>query len=399
MSMKRLAAFVFAIALFSCNGNDSPEPQIVPEVLKESTVVSTRSKDELTTFIQSRGLPIPSSEIRSSVTVYKITYKTTFKGNEITASSLVALPDTDDEVAMVSFQHGTISANAEAPTFTPASSDLMSFYASMATAGFIGVVPDLIGFGASSDILHPYYLEQPTADAIIDALKAARELALTKGIDFNGRLFLAGYSQGGYATMAAHKAIESTNPEHFQLIASFPASGGYDIKGVQEFFFEQTEYDQPFYLAFVAMAYKTHMSWTQPLTDLFQEPYASRIPDLFDGLNSSDDINDELTTDIPELIQPDILANIDTDPKYDYINDAFAENSLTDWTPKTLMFMYHGDIDTTVPYQNSVEVYNKFIANGASKEIVTFTPLPFATHESGVTPYLTNFINKILILK
>lgn len=397
-SMKKSVILVLCIAFYSCS-EDSTEPQIVPEVLVESTVVTNKSRDDIEDFIKSKSLPISSSDIVSSVTVYKIVYKTKLNGNEIMASGLVSLPDTQSPVAMVSFQHGTIAANSEAPTMTPVSSDLMMFYASMAAPGFIGVAPDLIGFGASKDVLHPYYLLQPTADAVVDCLKAARELALTKGLNFNERLFLAGYSQGGYATMAAHQKIEQSKPEHFNLIASFPSSGGYDVKGVQEYFFEQTEYDQPFYLAYVALAYKTHMNWSEPLTDLFQEPYASRVPDLFDGTNTSGMINSQLTNDITELIQADILANIDTDPKYDYLTDALSENSPINFVPKAKMFMYHGDLDVTVPYQNSVDVYNHFIGLGASTDVVTFTPLPYATHPTGVTPYLVNFIRELMILK
>ena len=62
------------------------------------------------------------------------------------------------------------------------------------------------------------------------------------------------------------------------------------------------------------------------------------------------------------------------------------------------MYMYHGDIDVTVPYNNSLISYNKLIANGASKSIVTFTTIP-GTHYTGVAPYLESFIPKMLSLK
>lgn len=390
-----LIAFVFAS---SCSNED--EPKIIePVVLEESTLITSRTKQQIEDFIKSTGLPVPSSEIKTGVDIYRITYTTQLNNEPITASGLVILPQSDDPVGMLSFQHGTIAAHEEAPTEVTAGSSILNFYAAMATPGLIGVVPDLIGFGASKNVLHPYYLEKPTADAVIDNLKAARELALINGLDFNGRLFLAGYSQGGYATMAAHKSIEQNGLDDFTLIASFPSSGGYDIKGVQEFFFQQTTYDQPFFLAYVAHAYKTTLNWAQPLTDFFQQPYADAIPGLFNGTNSGSDINAQLTENISELVSPDLLQNIDTDPKYEYIVNAFEENSLTDWTPTVKMYMYHGDFDVTVPYQNSVDVYNNFIQNGASANVVTFTKLPFATHSSGVTPYLIAFINQLLILK
>jgi predicted peptidase len=98
------------------------------------------------------------------------------------------------------------------------------------------------------------------------------------------------------------------------------------------------------------------------------------------------------------LVVPYLLANIDTDTRYKYITDAFTENSLVDWIPKKPLHMYHGDVDITVPYNNSVVSYDKLIANGASKSIVTFTTVP-GTHYTGVVPYLEDFIPKMLSLK
>lgn len=396
-ALKVFSVIILCFFVVSCSENEV-EP-IVPEVYESSTLVTSKTQSEIQAFVKSRSLPIPAEEIKSGVNIYKVTYKTTLYGESILASGLVILPQTNAALAMMSFQHGTIIAHSEAPSETSPTNDIMLFYGAMAAPGFIGVVPDFIGFGASKDKLHPYYLEKPTADAVIDNLKAARELALLNGLSFNGRLFLAGYSQGGYATMAAHKSIEENGLENFSLIASFPSSGGYDIKGVQEFFFEQDTYDQPFYIAFVAISYKTYLGWSQPLTDFFQPAYATKIPGLFSGQYSSSAINGQLTTDIQALINTDLLQNINTDSRFSYINTAFAENSLTDWTPKTKLYMYHGDLDITVPYQNSVDVYNKFIQNGASKDIVTFTTLPFANHGSGITPYLIALINQLLVLK
>jgi len=396
-TLRAVALFSFSLVVVSCK-EDDVEP-IVPEVYESSSLVASKTQAEIVAFVKSRSLPIPEREIKSGVDIYKVTYKTILFNESIHASGLVILPQSNEPLAMLSFQHGTIIAHSEAPSETPPGNDILLFYAAMAAPGFVGVVPDFIGFGDSKDRLHPYYLEKPTADAVIDNLKAARELALLNDLNFTGRLFLAGYSQGGYATMAAHKSIEQNGLENFDLVASFPSSGGYDIKGVQEFFFKQTTYSQPFYIAFVATAYKTYLGWSQPLTDFFQPTYATKIPGLFNGLYSSAEINSSLTTDIPSLINPELLSSINSASKFKYINDAFIDNSLTDWIPTKKVFMYHGDLDITVPYQNSVDSYNQFIKNGASKDVVRFKTLPFATHTSGVTPYLIELINELLVLK
>ena len=365
--------------------------------LLSSQNILTRTAAEIRGLLTGTTLSaLPTAD----VILYKITYKTSYKDQEIIASGLVALPKTTQGVPMVSFQHGTIAAHAEAPSVLPVTSQELIVYTGLASIGFIAVVPDFIGFGSSSAFLHPYYVEDVTASAVIDMLKAAKELAAEQNINFNGKLFLAGYSQGGYATMATHKSIEQNGLPGFNLIASFPAAGGYEVKAMQEYFFGLPTYREPFYIAYVAVAYKTHYAgWTRPLSDFFAEPYATRIPGLFDGNKNGSLINYELTNSIPDLISADLRANINTDPKYKYAVDAFHENSLVDWKPAIKMFMYHGDADVTVPYNNSVITLNKLLSNGASASVVTLTKLTGADHGSGVIPYIQNFVPKMISLK
>jgi pimeloyl-ACP methyl ester carboxylesterase len=390
-----ISIFIVSAVAFSCNEENVQSDR----VLISYENILFRSASELKTLLNAGNIKLDLSQLKYDVDIYSITYKTTYKGKEITASALVSLPEKADAVGMISFHHGTIAAHSQAPTSLPLSSGELILYSSLASPGFIAVVPDLIGFGSSKDLLHPYYVKDATASAIIDALKAAADLAKEKNVQFNKKLFLAGYSQGGYATMAAHRAIEKDGLPNFDLIASFPSSGGYDVKNMQEYFFTLTNYDQPFYLAYVARAYQNEYHWTQPLTDIFKEPYASRIPELLNGTLTSGDINAQLTTSIKDLVNDDLRTHIDTDAKYKYIVDAFKENSLTDWTPTKKMFMYHGDADTTVPYSNSVVTYNKLIANGASANNVTLTALPGKDHGTGVIPYIEKFIPKLLELK
>ena len=388
-------ALVFILTFSSCSDDDAPKRKSLVDAL----LLQTRSASELQSFMAISPVSIDVDILKYDVSIYRVTYKTTYKDEEIHASALVVLPKTSDKVGMLSFQHGTIAAYADAPTDQSPSSASFILFEAIGSSGLIGVIPDFIGFGDSKDIFHPYYVEEPTAIGVIDALKAARELASEKSVKFNENLFLAGYSQGGYATMATHKYIEENGLSNFNLVASFPSSGGYDVKEMQEYFFSQTTYHEPFYLAYVALAYQSHYEWTNTLNQFFNEPYASRIPTLFNGTNGGSDINGQLTTSVNALVKSDVIANIDTKPDYAFLVNAFNENSLIDWTPTIPMYMYHGDADITVPYQNSISVYDHFIANGASPNVVTFTTLPGADHGSGVYPYLEHLIEKVTELK
>lgn len=392
----------FCLLLFMCIAPSCTDEDTGPKriVLIDSKLLLNRTAHELRTYLAASTIDIDENLLQYDVDVYKVSYKTTYKGSDVTASGIVVLPRTEDEVPMISFQHGTIVSQNAAPTGLPLNSNELILYAALSSTGFIGVMPDYIGFGDSKLFFHPYYVEDATAQPVIDNLKAASEWAAEKDVKFNQRLFLAGYSQGGYVTMATHKEIEANPVSGFNLIASFPAAGGYDVKGMQEYFFEQETYQQPYYIGYVALSYKSFYSWNEnTITQFFKEPYGSRMSSLFNGTNGSGEINAQLTNTIPDLIQEDLLLNIDNDSQYDFLVDAFNENSLLDWTPTIKMFMYHGDADITVPYQNSVDTYNYFISQGASPNTISLRTIEGADHATGVVPYLEDFIDKLLVLK
>lgn len=395
----RLALYsllILAFVITSCQNDDDGRPSVSYSNLKEANLFLTRTAGELQTFVTASGIDIPTDRLTYDVEIYKVTYDTEYKGQTITASGLVILPVTEERVGMISFQHGTIASHAEAPSASGLQSTSLILYAAMASPGFITVVPDFIGFGASKELLHPYYVKEATASAVVDNLKAAHQLAAEQELSFNTDLFLAGYSQGGYATMATHQWLEQNELEGFDLKASFPSSGGYDVKGMQEYFFGLDTYDNPFFLAYVALAYQTHYEWTEPLSNFFNEPYAGEIPSLFDGTNNGSEINDQLSYTITELVQADLLENIDTSPEYAYLVDGFNENGLVDWTPTVKTYMFHGTADVTVPYQNSVDTYNQLIANGTPSSVLTLTPLEGFTHYTGVVPYVEAFVPLLL---
>jgi pimeloyl-ACP methyl ester carboxylesterase len=389
--------FFFAITFFftlACSEKEDPSPETDDGNLVEAVVTASRTAAQLQFFIQLSGRDIDPGLFIYDVDIYEVVYKTSYHGTEINASGLVLLPKTNTAVPMVSFQHGTIVQQAQAPTaLSTTSPDLIS-YSALASMGFVTVVPDFIGFGESQELFHPYYVEEPTAEAVVDMLEAATVLAETKQIDFNGKLFLAGYSQGGYATLAAHKSIENNPSQDFDLIASFPGAGGYDITSMQKYFFGLETYPDPYYLAYVGMSYQSYYG-EEVLPDFFRDPYAGKIPSLFDGVKSPADIDNQLTPVIKDLVTAEILSGIDTDPSFQFLREKFEENSLVDWRPVAPVFMYHGDADITVPFENSQITYETLISNGASPQDLRLIRFAGKGHETAVEPYIVDVIKKL----
>ena len=332
--------------------------------------------------------------------IWEITYETLYKESNIVASGMAYIPLGDgEEFSYLTFAHGTIAANNEAPSEL-SMVDIQTFlFAAMASTGLITVVPDLIGFGSSKEIMHPYYVEETSALAVIDGLRAVRELLKQEEINSDEELYLSGYSGGGYVTMATHKYIEDYDLEYFDLKASFPAAGGYDMKGVRDFFFDQEVYETPYFMAYIAESYRTYYDIDTSLAQqIFNEPYAQRIINIFDGLSDGSQINSQLNDTVAVLIAPGFLSEPDNE-KYSEISQLFEQNSLLSWIPEIPMYLFHGDADITVPYQNTIDTYDAFLASGTSSEIITLTTFEGADHYTGFVPYLESFMNTIMKLE
>ena len=380
------------LLLFSCNNQD----ELTRAYIDTYTKLFSISKENILEIVQNSEYGNLNEYLQYDISLYTITYNTTYKGQNIKASGLVAFPDTDQGMPILNFNHGTTSLHADAPT-----EDLIqySFFSNAASAGYIFVIPDYLGFGVSDNIVHPYYRSDITGQTIVDMIRAAKELAAIEGYNFNGDVFLSGYSEGGFATMSAHYNIEKNNYPGLNLVASAPASGGYDITGMLDYFISKETYHVPYYIAYVAMGYKTSYDWSLPLSSIFNEPYASIIPEYFNGKYSGYEINSVLSDDMSELLTSNFINNIYTDADLKIIVDAFEENSLDQWIPKNKMIMYHGTDDITVPYQNSVDTYNSFISLGADKNIVEFIDLVGENHSSGSLPYVVSLFDEFEKLK
>jgi pimeloyl-ACP methyl ester carboxylesterase len=106
------------------------------------------------------------------------------------------------------------------------------------------------------------------------------------------------------------------------------------------------------------------------LSTFFNSPYAEKIPSLFDGSKTTDEINAGLTTDLTKLFKQDFIDSFENGTETTLTN-AFKENGLIDWAPAVPVKLFHGDADQFVPYQNSVDAYNYFKSHGADVELIT----------------------------
>lgn len=383
-----LLVFFTVFVLNSCD-NKEPDPvKPVNEYLISADVVSTITGEQaVTNFtkLSPESAPGISLLIRSDVEVRKVLYKTTFQNQKIIASGLVCLPKTAGNYPILSFQNGTNTLHSMAPS-EAAGDDLYSIIESIAAMNFIVVIPDYIGFGASSQFPHPYLDAKSTTQSILDMIRATKELGNDDLVVSKPSkdLFIFGYSQGGWSTLELQKEIETNYATEFNLKASSCGAGPYSVEYLNSSILSLPEYPTPYFLAYVLNSYKAIGSITNPLTDFFKEPYASKIPGLFDGNHTGGSINTELTSNLAELFTEEYRTTYETNAKYSGLKSVLKANSIAAWNISTPTKLFHGELDEVIPYSMSQKMLADFKAKGVPDSKIELIKIPEADHTSGI---------------
>lgn len=385
-----LLIFSTVFVLNSCDNKDPDPVKPANEFLisneVKATITGQQAIDNFTRLSPESSVGI-SLLIRSDVEVQSIIYKTTFQNQKIQASGLVCLPKTAGNYPILSFQNGTNTLHSLAPT-EAVNDDLYSIIESIASMGFIVVVPDYIGFGASAQLAHPYLDAKSSTQSILDMIRATKELGSDDLVVSKPTkdLFIFGYSQGGWATLALQKEIETNYATEFNLKASSCGAGPYSIEYLNSSILSRPEYPTPYFIAYVLNSYKAIGSITNPLSDFFNEPYASKIPGLFDGNHTGGAINTELTSDLNELFTAEYRTNYEANTKFSGLKSVFTANSIVAWNISTPTKLFHGEADEVIPFPMSQKMLADFKTKGVPDSKIELIKITGADHTSGVYP-------------
>jgi pimeloyl-ACP methyl ester carboxylesterase len=388
LKLSFLGALLLIIS-YSCKKEDSAKTY---SYFVSKKLVVEFKKDYITSMLDLASIQIPEisgikSRIISDISVYKVVYKTKINGSEINASGLICVPTATGDYPVLSFQNGTNSLNSDAPSASPSSytHQLIEVIASM---GYVVLFADYPGFGESSQIPHPYLVKEPTVRSLVDFLYTAKEIGSSEfpGITFRDEYYLLGYSQGGWATFALDKSLESDYSNDFNVKGASCGAGSYNIPQLLESTLNKQTYPVPAYLAYIVNAYTAYNQFTNPASDIFKEPYASKISSLFTGQLTLDQIDSQLTTSIPDLLNPDFISGFATSSKYSSVKDALANNSITAWHSSVPILFTHGEQDTEVDPASTENIFNEMIAAGTSPDICKKITVPNVDHGPGAVP-------------
>jgi pimeloyl-ACP methyl ester carboxylesterase len=335
------------------------------------------------------------SFVRGGISGYRIVYRTRDAfGASVQASGAVFLPRNADgsrpneTLPLVSYHHGTLfpSQNGDSPSFFTNYFE-WDIPKTLAASGYVLAVPDYVGFGESSNTPHAYSHVRSTVAASLDMMRATRELCTQLGVRLSGKVFLAGWSQGGAVTSGAARQIEDSLSQEFQLTASAPLAGPYQYSVFADSVLSANR-DLVFINTYVwvLLSYNRVYGINRPASYyLSQSAQAAaqnleaRIP-----LNPQQTFTQEFRTAYLNRSDQAMLR-------------AFRDNDTDNWRPRAPFTFYHGTADDFVPLFNAQNALAKMRANGSTA--VRLVPLQGADHSSGLDAYLVEMLREWSVLR
>ncbi|RDV02384.1 alpha/beta hydrolase family protein [Undibacter mobilis] len=174
------------------------------------------------------GVTVKYSAAKNAVKLYRVTYNSVVpeRGNKpIVATGLIAIPDiAGTSFPLVSYQHGTVYEKTQVPSYPDQSPETQLMLAQFGGQGYIVIGADYFGMGASKEP-EGYMVKASHQQASYDMLIASRAVLAHMKLE-SPKLFIAGWSQGGFVTMAFLEKLEAAG---VKVDAAATASAPVDI--------------------------------------------------------------------------------------------------------------------------------------------------------------------------
>ncbi len=199
--------------------------------------------------------------------------------------------------------------------------------------------------------------------------------------------------------MALHREMETQLNAEFTVTAAAHLSGPYSISGVmRDLILTDKVYFYPAYLPNTILSYQTvYGNLYNQLSEVFKEPYATKINQYYTGVIDLDQLNTQLINLLVanegasrplKMLQPAMVQAVETDPDHPF-NIALRDNDVYAWAPKAPTRIFYCTADDQVPYQNSIVARDTMTALGAANLLAQDVNAT-ADHGTCFTPAMTS---------
>ncbi|MBU3679437.1 MAG: hypothetical protein FGM32_07510 [Candidatus Kapabacteria bacterium] len=332
LSRLQMLLFITALISASCSsdvtstGGDASPLMRVDSIGYYSTARVQAIKDSvLDIFMGSSTMKAPEFRdqflnAKSGVKLYKVTYSSVIpeKNNApVTATGLMAIPDNVQPGApIVSYQHGTVFYREWRATNPNGALEVQMMISQFAAQGYIVICADYFGVPQEDGLPNSYCVPGSTAQACYDMYLASKQALKNMNIT-TGKLFVNGWSQGGYSTYAFLRKLEG---ENVPVAGAATASGPSDpMQYVRQLVYNPTPFAAEWVIPVVSnfiLAYDNYNltngyfeqavkpEYQTVLRDLYAfkvpyEEFVAKVPHTFDSVYTQkflDDTRDTTST-------------------------------------------------------------------------------------------------------
>lgn len=350
----------------------------------DPVTVATVPAAAITSGATASGLIGLSGNAKCDVKVSTIDYDTVGgKGENTNGTAAVMVPGGTDAACtgarpIVLLAHGTDAnknKNMANVAGSPADGEALLAMTIFAAQGYIVIAPNYAGYNASKLTYHPYLNADQQSQDMIDALRATKSSLTKLGATASAKLFVTGYSQGGFVAMATVKAIQTKYSSEFTVTGSAPLAGPYALSKIATLPLANPALQgigAAFFTPLVVDSYQnSYGNIYTTAAEIYAPAYAPNMVGLFPTVNvaaaaaklPAGDGTYRTLYDLgngqPFLINK-TYQTAALDPASNY-QKAFARNDLTTgWKPSSPMVLCHGGADLTVNKFNSVDAAAAF---------------------------------------
>ncbi|HBJ35496.1 MAG TPA: alpha/beta hydrolase [Planctomycetaceae bacterium] len=299
----------------------------------------------------------------NSVRLYRVTYPSVIpeRSNKPTiATGLLAVPEiAATALPLVSYQHGTVYGRKEVPSFPEQSPETQLMIAQFAGQGYLLIGADYFGMGASTEP-EGYMVKASHQQATTDMLIASRVVIADLNVSDTG-LFLAGWSQGGFVTMAM---LEKLQREGIAVKATATASAPLDVFAALNGFLNFPRENDAKWInsLFILSSFSFENYYGVP--GIARSLFTDETYDLARKAYLREPFNpDEIPTDLKKLIRPEYFeTEFFAASAYGQL---LAETEAYRWVIKTPVRNYFGEVDEAITVGVAQMAQNYQAAMGA----------------------------------
>ena len=332
--------------------------------LRIASLDATTFSTELSSTTSGQQLLAITGAPTCGVDFYYLKFYTTGAAGEVTMSSGAMMVPTgaagtcSGARPIVLYAHGTTTDKtyniADITNTSNTEGDLVA--AMFAAQGYIVVAPNYAGYDVSTLSYHPYLDAAQQSGEMLDILTAARTAlpkTMTSATSDSGKLYVTGYSQGGYVAMATQKALQAAGTPPTAMAGG---SGPYALEAFGDLIFTgHPDLGSTVFSPLLTTSYQhAYGNIYSATTDVYSSTYATGIDTLLPSATPIDTI---------------------------FANGLLPETALFDSTTPTA-----ADFPSTVPAQTAAEL-------AVLMEVPTPSPTNLATQIWYVgfgNPYLVN---------